>query len=117
MPQQEDLDEILTHCFIAFGKGIGQSSPSLEIDFEAVRFLRRYYQTRFDKNMRDTSKKLIWRNGVQGALDYGSLLGKTCAERAATNNRVRITIDDVKATVENPDLKCNDRTTHGDWCR
>jgi len=81
MPK-EDADDILTHCFIAMGTGIGKKG----IDFDAVTSLRGFFKPLFAKNV--SQYHLKWGNGNTAVLRVAKTLGLLAAKKAGSAPRI-----------------------------
>ena len=78
----ENVDDILTHCFIAMGTGIGKKG----IDFDAAIWLRGFFKPLFEKNI--SQHHLKWGNGNPAVLRAAKKLGLLAAKKAGSAPRI-----------------------------
>jgi hypothetical protein len=80
----ENVDDILTHCFMAMGTGIGKKN----IDFEAVVWLHGYFKPLFARNIKEHHLK--WGNGNPAVLRAAKKVGLTAAKKAGPASRISL---------------------------
>jgi hypothetical protein len=111
----ENVNDILTHCFIAVGSGAGKKS----IDFDAVVWLRGYFMPLFEKNI--AQHDLKWGNGNPAVLKAAKKLGQIAAKKAGS--ALRINQQNAEAAAKEVQIICKaaaeagkDRQVQGIFC-
>ena len=110
---QENVDDILTHCFIMMGTATG-GKP---IDFDAAVWLHGHFHKLFKTNIE--KHHLHWGNGDPAALRAATMLGHFAAIEA--RYRDAITVEDVTKAARKVDKICRPSGTQkarlrGVWC-
>jgi len=112
MRPSEDVEYILTECFITLGQHVGERVVS----GEAARFWRDRYRERFGITLAQEHPR-VWAQDRANVLAKAASLGRKAADLAAEDRTMGITEDHARRASEAND--CRPRTRYGMfsiWC-
>ena len=112
MRPSEDVEYILTECFITLGQHVGERVVSAE----AARFWRDRYRERFGITLAQEHPR-VWAQDRGNVLAKAASLGRKAADLAAEDRTLVITEDHARRASEAND--CRPRTGYGMfsiWC-